>query len=154
MGKAALLMTSRDAGVQHATKIQLQKENQAQRKKFRPITITQKTFTSIPEASSRTLARAVKNEVQKQDVWKRLAHAATFHVQGKFLEPSCDESARVWSRAIQSSSSARLKFAINAAQDTLPHDANLSLWNNCLLTLSLLKITSCCNSIKVFELGL
>ena len=125
MGKAVLLMTSRDAGVQHATKI---KESQAQRKKFRPITITQKTFTSIPEASSRTLARAVKNEVQKQDVWKRLAHAATLHVQEKFLELSCDESARVWSRAIQSSSSAHLKFAINAAQDTLPHDANLSLW--------------------------
>ena len=50
-------------------------------------------------------------------MWKRLAHAATLHVQGKFLELSCDEFAHVWSRAIQSSSSAHLMFAINAAQD-------------------------------------
>ena len=33
-----------------------------------------------------------------------------------------------WSKAIQSSSSQILKFVINAAQDTLPHNANLALW--------------------------
>ena len=29
---------------------------------------------------------------------------------------------------MQSSSSAHLRFAVNAAQDTLPHNANLALW--------------------------
>ena len=40
----------------------------------------------------------------------------------------CNESALAWSKAVQSSSSQLLKFAVNAAQDTLPHNANLALW--------------------------
>ena len=51
VGKAALLLTSRDAGVQQATKLLLQKEKQADRKKFKLLNFTQKTFTTIPEAS-------------------------------------------------------------------------------------------------------
>ena len=130
VGKVALLMISRDAGVQYAMKFQLQQENQAQRKKFRPATLTQGAFANFPEASRKTLTRMAKNEVQKQDVQKRLAHATSLQVQGKFFQWSCDESALAWSRAVQSSSSPLLKFAINAAQDTLPHNANLALWRN------------------------
>ena len=66
-----------------------------------------------------------RNEIQHQDVEIRCSHAATLIVQGKFLSRSCDEA---WSKAVQSSSSQLLKFGINAAQDTLPHNANLALW--------------------------
>ena len=63
IGKAALLMISRDSEVQHATKLQLQYENLPQRKKFKLITITQKAYSTAPEASRKILARMVKKEV-------------------------------------------------------------------------------------------
>ena len=127
VGKAALLLTSRDVGVQQATKL-LQKEKQADWKKLKPLNFTQKTFTTIPEASRGRLVRTAKKDVEKEDIQKRLAHAATLKVQVKFTALLCEESALVWSRAIQSSPSSLLKSTLNAAQDVLPHNANLALW--------------------------
>ena len=101
VGKAALLMTSRDPAA---------------------ITATQEVFATAPGASRKALARMAKQEVQQR---KRLTHAASLQVQGKFLQLSSNAAARTWSRAIQSTSSDHLKFAINAA---LPHNTNLALW--------------------------
>ena len=109
-------------------RIQLQKESQAQRKKFKPISTVQEVFSSVPAASRRILSKRAKKQVQDDDVRKRLAHAPTLQRQGKLFKLSNDESSYAWSRAIQSTSYAHLKFALDAAQDTLPHNANLVLW--------------------------
>ena len=34
----------------------------------------------------------------------------------------------IWSKAVQSLPSGLMKFALNAAQDTLPHNVNLAYW--------------------------
>ena len=39
-----------------------------------------------------------------------------------------EEAAEVWSAAVNSLPSEGLKFALNAASDTLPHNSNLSIW--------------------------
>ena len=122
------MMTTRDPCVQHVTRLHLQSEIQAKRKKFRPLSMTQRIFTGAPEAPRKTLAKMARNEIHHQDAEFRCSHAATLIIQGKFLSRSCNESALAWSKAVQSSSSQLLKFAINAAQDTLPHNANLALW--------------------------
>ena len=36
----------------------------------------------------------------------------------------------IWSKAVQSLPSGLMKFALNAAQDTLPHNVNLAHWHN------------------------
>jgi len=40
---------------------------------------------------------------------------------------SADEEAEVWGKTIQSLPSEQIRFVLNAAVDTLPHNANLQL---------------------------
>ena len=44
------------------------------------------------------------------------------------LATSADEEAEVWGKTIQTLPSEQMRFVLNAAVDTLPHNANLQLW--------------------------
>ena len=57
-----------------------------------------------------------------------LDHLQSLERQGQLsrcTDPSC---APIWSQAVQALPEDQLKFAINAAVDVLPHNANLHLW--------------------------
>ena len=51
VGKASLLITSRDAGVNHVVRESLKKEQKQQRSKFQPNTIAQQAFAADAGAS-------------------------------------------------------------------------------------------------------
>jgi hypothetical protein len=58
----------------------------------------------------------------------RLKHSLSLEVQGKLFKIVHQDAAAVWAKTTQNLLSAQIKFALNAASDTLPHNANLSLW--------------------------
>ena len=128
VGKAALLMTSRDLGVQHSMKMQIQKESRAQRIKFRPLSFVQEVFSHSPGTTRKALSTQVKKKAKKEEAARHLAHAKSLPIQGSLYRTVDGEAALLWSKAIQALPSNQMKFALNSAQDTLPHNANLALW--------------------------
>ena len=64
------------------------------------------------------------------EVAEHLAHAATLKVQGWIFEIVDGIAPTIWSKAVQSLPSGLMKFALNAAQDTLPHNVNLAYWRS------------------------
>ena len=72
------------------------------------------------------LAKQIRNLVFAEDNEDRLAYAKSFIVQGHHLDYA--DGASLWSNVVQAFPPECIKFALNAAQDTLPHNANLCVW--------------------------
>ena len=51
--------------------------------------------------------------------------------QGHMSQCSSPEGAKVWAKALEGVKDEHLKFSLNNAVDTLPHNANLYLWKKC-----------------------
>ena len=81
-----------------------------------------------PGANKRTLLRRVKAYIMEKETTKRLECAKSRKHQGQLLCETEDEAAGIWSSAVLQLPPQVLRFSINTAQDTLPHNANLSLW--------------------------
>ena len=128
VGKASLLITSRDAGVNHAVRESLKKEQKQKRSKFQPNTIVQQAFAADPGAYQKAVSRAAKNLVEDNIQSERMKHSLSLEVQGKLFKIIHQDAAAIWARTSRSLPSALMKFALNAASDTLPYNVNLSLW--------------------------
>ena len=59
---------------------------------------------------------------------ERLAHTSSLKIQGQLFKNMEKLSAAIWVEAVLSLPSPHMKFTLNAAQDTLPHNANLARW--------------------------
>ena len=82
-------------------------------------------MSDVPGASRSSLGRRSKEVLLADD---SDAHATSLPREGQLLCNTPDASAEIWSLAVGSLSSTALKFILNAATDTLPHNSNLSLW--------------------------
>ena len=72
------------------------------------------------------LKRRVARQIRDEDDQMRLNDIRHLDVQGRFLrimESFC--STDYWSRAVWSLPARQMSFAVNRAQDTLPHNSNL-----------------------------
>ena len=59
----------------------------------------------------------------------RVEHAKNLPHQGELLWDTPDSvDAKVWSLAVGNLTSTSMKFILNAASDTLPHNCDLKLW--------------------------
>jgi hypothetical protein len=63
-----------------------------------------------------------EDDVTRQKQLQRLER------QGQMLRATNPDTASIWSKAVQALPAQQMKFALNAAVDTLPHNANLNLW--------------------------
>ena len=61
--------------------------------------------------------------VEKELKKKGLEHSMSLETQGRLFRAVDTHASTIWSRAIQA---LNMKFALNAANDTLPHIANLT----------------------------
>ena len=68
----------------------------------------------------------VESEVKK----KRLEHSMSLGTQGRLFHVIDTHAFAVWLRAIQALTGLEMKFVLNTANDTLPHNANLSRWRS------------------------
>ena len=85
-------------------------------------------LTIIPGCSRKALTKSAKALVTEEVNSSHFDNLQSLERQGQLsrcTNPSC---APIWSRAVLALPEDQLKFAINAAGDVLPHNANLYLW--------------------------
>ena len=125
---ACQLITSRNPITQHVAKLQIEKEQDQQRAKFKPMLTVREVMVADPGASKKTVMRRAKEAVKSAEVAERLEHSQSLHHQGELHRLIEGDAATLWSETVQKLPPEALKFASNAAQDTLPHNANLAIW--------------------------
>ena len=82
----------------------------------------------MPGVSRRGLAQRSKGLLATGDADKRLDHTRSLPRQGQLRRDTPVAAAEIWATAVGTVSSMTMKFILNAATDTLPHNSNLSLW--------------------------
>jgi hypothetical protein len=80
------------------------------------------------DPGEKIITKRARNLVATEDVEVRLEHAKLLPTQGQLHHLVHDDAASLWSEVVQKLPPECMKFALNAAQDTLPHNANLSMW--------------------------
>ena len=106
----------------------LKQELSLARKKFRPAMEAREALKISPGCSRKALTKSAKALVTEEVNSSCFDNLQSLERQGqlsKCTNPSC---APIWSRAVLALPEDQLKFAINAAVDVLPHNANLYLW--------------------------
>ena len=68
-----------------------------------------------------------KRIVQEVDGSKRQSELKSLEKQGHMMREVIPDGAYIWSKAVQTLSAEQMKFALNAAVNMLPHNANLHL---------------------------
>ena len=109
-------------------KLQIEKEQNQQRAKFKPMPIVQEVMVADPGASKKTLMRRAKEAVKSAEIGECLEHSRSLPRQGELHRLMERDAATLWSETVQKLPPEAIKFALNAAQDTLPHNANLAIW--------------------------
>ena len=72
--------------------------------------------------------KRTKNLVATRDTEQRLDHTKSLSSQGQLHHLVNSDADTLWSEVVQKLPPECMKFALNAAQDTLPHNSNLSVW--------------------------
>ena len=120
------------------------------RVQFKPVTLCREMMVEDPSARAyQTLAKRAKNAVMSEDAMERRKYAESLPVQGQLMRVHSFAS-DIWATTVGGLGSEVLKFALNAATDTLPHNSNqeqcklcgkkqtlLHVLNNCEVTLKL-----------------
>ena len=125
---ACQLLTSQDPITQHVAKLRIQKEENQQRLQFKPMLVAREVMVADPGASRKALTGQVKKAVKAVEMAERLDHAKGLSSQGELHHLVENDAATLWSETVQQLPPDCLKFALNSAQDTLPHNANLAVW--------------------------
>ena len=91
------------------------------------MTLCREVMQEEPGAVRLKLAKKVKRLVAMEDASTRREHAESLPAQGQLMRDNTYAS-DIWASALEGLDSETLKFAINAATDTLPNNSNLAKW--------------------------
>ena len=125
---ASLLLTSPDPIVQHTIKLATRKEESLSRPSHQPMTEVREIWQADPGASRRSLLKRAKANASAKDTDRRMEHARNLPHQGQLLQATESSAASTWSATVLQLPPQVLRFSLNAAQDTLPHNFNLAMW--------------------------
>ena len=133
VSRQAQLLTSQDSCIRHIVEKALQRDISLSlsRKKFKVSVIVREVMKVDPGCTRKSLTNAVKHLSQKEDDHHNLSEPQKLEKQGHMSRRLTSEGAEVWGRALSGVADEYLKFALNSAVDTLPHNANLCLWRKC-----------------------
>ena len=97
---------------------------------FKPHQQVIEVLKDDPGASNRQIIRSVKDRVMAADNSRRLedCRQLELEVQGDISRRFDDQASSIWAQVLWKLPEKVMKFAINAVQDTLPHNANPHLW--------------------------
>ena len=124
---ASLIFTSSDPVVQHTAKLAINKELHLQRPTHMPMLEVRDIWQTDPGATKKSLVKKSKKYVDLCDKERRLEHARGLEHQGQLLRATDQKAAEILSSAVLQLPPEVLKFSLNAAQDTLPHNSNLAM---------------------------
>ena len=128
LSHATLLLTSRDRVTQQVARRTLDKESSQRRIQFKPVTYSRNIMAENPGAHRQVLLKHVKNTANVEDATSRRKQAEALPLQGQMLRASNLTADGIWAVAVSKLGSEAMKFALNAASDTLPHNSNLARW--------------------------
>ena len=128
VSRQSQLLMSPDGSVRLLAERNLQHELSMMRKKFKPAVTVRNVMVEDPSRSRKALSAAAKRKVQEEDDTERLAQLRKLEKQGQMVTSVDGDEAKAWANTIQSLPSQLMRFTLNAAMDTLPHNANLHLW--------------------------
>ena len=128
VSQACQFISSRDPAVRYAaTKLTIT-EQQKCRIKFKPMVVARDALAADPGMSKNKLSKVAKNMVREEDMEVKLSLMMASERRGEALRIAEGEAAAQWASALENLTPFHLKFALNACQDTLPHNSNLALW--------------------------
>ena len=128
VSQASLLLTSRDRVTQEVTRRVLYREENQTRVQFKPVTYSRDIMADDPGVRRQTLTKRVKSKITTEDAIERREQAEALPHQGQMLRDSNLTADLIWATAVSKLSSSAMKFALNSATDTLPHNSNLAKW--------------------------
>ena len=111
---------------------------------IKPTLTAREIMSDDPGAKQGTL-EAHQKHCGDKGYGETLDHAISLATQCQLHHLVENDAATMWSEVVQKLPPERMKFALNAAQDTLPHNSNLALWRRDAGPSSLCKL---CNSVK------
>ena len=146
------LLTCPDPCVRRIAEQNLQCEETAIRRGFRPALEVREAMRDDPGGSRKALKKRATTRVSEGDDDMRSAGLLSLPKQGHMIRSCPPESIGIWAKAVSTLSSDELRFILNATVDTLPHNYNLCLWkkkptSSCLLCeedQTLIHVLNCC----------
>ena len=122
------LLTSQDPCVRFLADRCLKRDQNLVRKKFRPAIQAREALANSHGGTRKSLVRVAKGLVSEEVNSTLLDGLQGLERQGQLSRCTSPECAPIWSRAVLALPQELMKFALNAALDVLPHNANLHLW--------------------------
>ena len=138
VSRQSQLLSSQDPCVRHMAEKALQNDVSLTRCKFKASKVVRNTMQADPNFTRKSLSGASKRLVCEDDQEQLFNDLMQLEKQGQMSRCTTPDGARVWGKALENVADEHLKFALNSAVDTLPHNANLCLWkkrdsDSCLL---------------------
>ena len=95
-----------------------------------PAETVHKVMYHHPMSSKSQVKATIKRKVDESENAARYDNISNLEVKGWFWRQGCvgNTTLDYWSRAVWALPSHMMSFALNAAQDTLPHNSNLVCW--------------------------
>ena len=125
---AAQLILSRNPVVRHCSTQKTLSEQQKQHLSFKPMVVVRDVLACDPGMSRNKLSKVARTCAMEDDVDERLSTLTATECRGEALCIAEEEAVAQWGLALETLSPFEHKFALNALQDTLPHNSNLALW--------------------------
>ena len=119
------LISSRDPAVRYSATQKTSSEQQKHRVELKPMVVTRDALD--PGMSGKKLSKVTRT-VMENDSEERHSPMLASERRGEALHVAEGEVASQWASALDTLIPFELKFALNACQDTLPHNVNLALW--------------------------
>ena len=119
---------SQDPCVWYLAEKGLQDDLMLSRKKFKASAVVRDALVEDRNRNRKSLASAAKRITQQAEDERRETELKSLEKQGQMMRTASPDGASLWSKAVQSLPAEKMRFALNAAVDTLPHNANLHLW--------------------------
>ena len=126
--RQAQLLSSSDSCVRHLAERALQNDLSLKRPKFRPSVVVRDVMVINPDYTRRSLYNASKVIVEDDAITERLDQLISLEKEGHMFRIMSSDAAKVWGNALIHLPEEHMRFALNSAVDTLPHNANLHLW--------------------------
>ena len=121
-------LTSQDSCVRFLADHGLRREQHLTRRKFRPAEVAREALSVSPGGSRISLVRISKVLVSEEVNSALISDLQGLQRQGQMSRCTDPICVPIWARVVQTLPDEQMKFALNAAVDALPHNANLHLW--------------------------
>ena len=130
VSKQGQLVTSQDSCVRLMAEKTMIREATLSRRKFRPGYVIREVMQSNPNFTRKSLTKMAKALVHEEDQEGMKQSLQALPKQGHMSRCTDEDGAAIWGKALQCMGlgEEHIKFALNSTVDTLPHNANLTLW--------------------------